>query len=197
LGGRILEYWVEENVRPNTPEDMDRVILEHVGPIVKFLKRKGWLENWHFLRESQNWRNQTQLVPHIRFRIKTKSNGDLENVRNFVKAALDGLQQVGRIADHYRGNHGNLSQEYLGESGGFDETRATTSTSIRTISQGWSLIQIWWQTGSEIELLFLQNRFRGVQLGPRFLLPDMLHFFANQCGRPNSLMQGDFFLIQT
>jgi hypothetical protein len=190
---------MEENVRPNTPEDMDRVILEHIGPIVKFLKLKSWLDIWHFLRESQNWRNQEELIPHIRFRVKARSEADLEKIRDFVRRALDGLQQAGKISDHYRGNHGNLSQDYMGESGGFDETSTRAIAGIRSIPQGWSAIQIWLQAGSEIELVFLKNRFQGVRLGQRFMLRDILHFFANQCNRDHvvsRIPQGECMIFQ-
>jgi hypothetical protein len=190
---------MEENVKPNITEDMDRVILEHIGPMVKFLKLKCWLDSWHFLRESQNWRNQEELVPHIRFRVKAKSEAHLERIRDFVTRALDGLCQVGKISDHYQGNHGNLGQDYLGESGGFDETSTSAVPGILSIPQGWSAIQIWLQAGSEIELVFLRNRFRGVNLGQRFNLPDILHFFANQCNRDHAVgrfPQGECMIFQ-
>jgi len=177
---------------PNTPNDMDRVLLEHIKPVVLYLKQKGWLVTWHFFRESANWRergNQPPPVPHIRFRVKTQSDIDRQNVRNWLTKVLNGLQQVGKIADHYRGNHGTPNQDYQGESNNFDER-------IRN-PYGWDAVQRWLQAGSEIELVFLKSIFRGAQLGPRFRLPDLLHFFANQCNRDHDwTISGQFMIFQ-
>jgi len=42
-----LGYWVEENIKPNTPDDVDRVLFEHIKPIVDHTKQQnskvGWL----------------------------------------------------------------------------------------------------------------------------------------------------------
>lgn len=181
--------WVEENIRPNTPNDMDRVLFDHIRPIVDYLKQQGWLITWHFLRESRNWRgrgNQPPFVLHIRFRVKT-TEAELQNVRNYLNNELNALQQNGRIADHYRGNHGTPNQDYGGESGNFDE--------VAQNPQGWNIVQKWLEAGSEIELIFLKNRFQGVQLGPRFKLPDLLHFFGNQCNRDHDWTINGRFMI--
>ncbi len=46
---------------------------------------------------------------------------------------------------------------------------------------GWDVARKWLESGSEIGLIFLESRFRGVHLGPKFTIDYMLHLFANQC----------------
>jgi len=172
---------------------MDRVLSYHVTPIVHFLELRGWILTWHFLRESENWRgrgNQSPLVPHIRFRVRTESETNLNHVRNWLTIVFDGLRDAGRIADHYRGNHGNPNQDYQGESTNFDETGTGRP-------QGWKAVQRWLRAGSEIELVILRSVFRGAQTAPRFRLPDILHFFANQCNRSHDwTIRGQFMIIE-
>jgi len=185
----ILEYWVEENVKPNTPSEIDRVLHQHIRPIVHYLKQKDLVVFWHFLRESGNWRGDEQpLTLHIRFRVRTQSQTDLNSVRTWLTTVLDGLQSVGKIADHYRGNHGTPNQDYGGESANFDETGMT-------LPQGWIAVQRGLQAGSEIELVFLSSVFRGARLAPRFRLPDILHFMANQCGKNHDWTANGRFMI--
>lgn len=184
-----MECWVEENIKPNTPDDMDVVLFNHVRPIVDQLKQQNWLISWHFFRESENWRGrgkQPPLVQHIRFRVRTTET-ELQNVRDHVKKKLDTIQNNGRIADHYRGNEGTPNDDYCGESAKFDETA--------TNPRGWSVVQDWLQSGSEIEMILLDNRFQGTRLGSRFKLPDLLHFFANQCGRYHDWTTNGKFMI--
>ena len=187
-----MEYWVEENIRPLSRDNMDRVLLEHIKPIVFYLKGKGWLVTWHFLRESSNWRgsgNQPPLIQHIRFRVKAATDANLQSIRDFLRKVLDGLEHIGKINSHYRGNHGTPNQDYQGESNNFDESANSP--------QGWDAVQRWLQAGSEIELVFLKNRFRGIQLGQRFRLPDLLHFVGNQCNRDHDwTISGQFMIFQ-
>lgn len=182
---------MEENIRPNNPNDMDRVLFYHVRPIVHFLKLKRWLLTWHFLRESENWRgNQRPLIPHIRFRVRAESETNLNQLRNWLTTVIDGLQHAGMIADHYWGNHGNPAQDYQGESANFDEGGTR-------LPQGWDAVQRLLQAGSEIKLIFLRSVFRQSPLAPRFILPDILHFFANQCNRGHDwTMSGQFMIIE-
>jgi len=142
-----------------------------------------------FLRESTNWRGHGDRPPfilHIRFRIRT-TEARLQNARNYLRNELDALVQHGEITDHYRGNHGTPNQDYQGESNNFDE--------IVQNPQGWNTTQKWFEAGSEIELIFLKNRFQGVQLGRRFNLPDLLHFFGNQCSRNHNLIRNGQYMI--
>lgn len=184
--------WVEENIQPSTPGDVDRVLLSHIRPMVNYLKLRGWLIAWHFLRESGNWRGrgrQLPLVLHIRFRVKA-TDSNLSRVRSYLTQVLNGLQQIGRIADHYPGGHGTPNQNYIDERSNFDE--------IAQRPQGWNATQKWLEAGSEIELVFLKNRFQGTQLGQRFALPDLLHLFGNQCNRyHNPTRDGRFMIFQT
>lgn len=186
-----MEYWMEENIKPNTPNDMDRVLFYQIRPIVYFLKRRSRMLAWHFLRESGNWRGNPQVVmPHIRFRVRAESETNLNQAQIWVTKVLDGLQNVGIIADHYLGNHGNPNQTYQGERGNFDEIITGHPP------QGWDAIQTWLQSGSEIELVFLSNVFRRAGLGARFNLPDILHFFANQCNRNHDwTINGRFMIV--
>jgi len=184
------EFWIEENIRPNTPNDMDRVLFYHIKRIVNYLKQQGWLITWHFLRESTNWRGcgtQPPHIPHIRFRVKTRE-ANLQNVRNYIKNELDKLQQIGEIADHYRGNHGTPNRDYCGESNNFDESGVTNP-------EGWIVAQKWLEAGSELELILLKSRFQGIQLGPRFNLLNFLHFTGNQCGRDHDITRNGRFMI--
>jgi hypothetical protein len=171
--------------------DIDRVLFEHIRVLVNFVNQQGWIIHWHFFRESENWqgrRNQAPLILRIRFRVRVYE-ANLQATRTYLTTELDTLRTNARIADHYRGNHGNPNQEYVGEAANFDETIANP--------QGWEITQKWLEAGSEIELVLLKNRFQGTVLGRRFVLPDLLHFAANQFGRNNFLMQpANQFVIQ-
>jgi len=187
--GWMILSWLEENIQPNSPGDMDRVLFYHIRPMVNYLKLQGWLIAWHFLRESENWRGRGRrppLVLHIRFRVKA-ADSNLSRVRSYITQVLNGLQQNGWIADHYHGSHGTPNQNYTDERGHFDE--------VAQRPQGWDAAQKWFEAGSEIELVFLKNRFQGTQLGPRFILPDLLHFFGNQCNRTHDLTRNGRFVI--
>lgn len=134
-------------------------------------------------------------IKHIRLRARSKET-EIQNVRNFLKKELDTLQQNGKIAEHYCGNHGKPNEDYRGEGcesgdNNFDENEKTP--------EGWNVVQKWLEAGSEIELIFLKNRLRGVQLGPRFVVLDLLHFFANQCEishRVNKYANETFMIFQ-
>lgn len=171
--------------------DIDRTLFEHIRPMVNLLVQQNWVIHWHFLRESKNWRgrgNQPPLILHIRFRVRV-NEANLQAARTYLTTELDNLQANARIADHYRGNHGNLNQEYAGEAANFDENTANP--------EGWKIAQKWLEAGSEIEMLFLKNRFQGVVLARRFALPDLLHFIANQCSRNHAMLpSGNNMIIQ-
>lgn len=171
-----MEYWVEENIKPNSPQDMDSVLLQHIKRIVDDLKRMKWVVSWHFLRESANWRGQTNVrVPHIRFRVRTQQRQTkLLNLRSYLTNELNRLQNAGEISDHYRGNHGTPGQEYQGESGNFDEAGPNP--------KGWKVTQKWLESGSEVALNLMRTRLAGVRFGPRFIMEDLLHFISNQNG---------------
>ena len=176
-----MEYWVEENIRPNTPDDMDRVLFEHIKTIVDDLKKRnqtqrGSLITWHFFREHEGWRAREgwrgSRVWHIRFRVRT-TKAELQNVRKYLEKKLDLLKENGEINDHYHGGHGKVDEDYQGESEAYDEKNIKNP-------EGWTTAQKWFECGSEIELIFLKNRFQGVQLGEKFNVPYLLHLFCNQ-----------------
>ena len=171
-----MKYWVEENIKPNSPADMDRVLLQHVKRIVNDLKRRKWVVSWHFFRESDNWRGQRNVrIPHIRFRVRIhQRRAKLLSLRNYLTNELNRLQNAGEIADHYRGNHGTPGQEYQGEAGNFDEAGPNP--------EGWKATQKWLESGSEVALNLIRARLAGVQFGRRFIMEDLLHFIANQNG---------------
>jgi hypothetical protein len=193
----ILEYWVEENIRPNIPTDLDRVLFEHIKPIVFFLKSKGWIITWHFLLESPNWRGRGEEMPqvlHIRLRVRADSVINIRKARKWLKKVLDGLQRIGRIAAHYEGKHGTPNQYYRGEKRKFNQRGKILHRN------GWDVTQKWLESGSEIALIFLECRLRGVHLGPKFSIPYMLHFFADQCEkRERALLINNvpFYAIET
>ena len=56
----MTEYWMEENIRPVSHQDSDRLLIEDLEPIVDALKQKGVI-SWHFLREGDGWRETHQL----------------------------------------------------------------------------------------------------------------------------------------
>jgi len=186
-----LEFWIEENIQPVNNADFDRVLFEQIRQLVTNMQNQGWIICWHFLRESENWRGrgrQLPLILHIRFRARV-NEARLQQAQTYLTTELDTLQTTGRIADHYRGNHGNPNQEYAGEAANFDENGDSP--------EGWETTQKWLEAGSEIEMVFLKSRFQGAVLGNRFVLPDLLHFAANQFGRVNFLMQPvNQFVIQ-
>ena len=162
-----MEYWIEENIRPVNDADIDRVLFEDIRPLVNFMNQQGWVIHWHFLRESENWQgrgNQAPLILHIRFRVRV-NEANLQAARTYLTTELDTLHTSSRIADHHRGNHATPNQEYAGEAANFDENGANP--------QGWEITQKWLESGSEIELVLLKNRFQGAVLGSRFVLPDL------------------------
>jgi len=130
-----MEFWIETNIQPISPQDMDRVLFEHIKPIVDHLKQQNWLITWHFLRESRNWRGRGDNPPfiqHIRFRVRSNS-AHIQNVRDYLKDELEGLKQDGKIADYYFGNHGKPNEDYIGESENFDENAPNP--------EGWKVTQ--------------------------------------------------------
>jgi hypothetical protein len=153
------------------------------------MKNQRWVVYWHFLRESENWRgSNNQLILHIRLRVCVNET-NLQIARTYLSTELDSLRTQAIISDHYRGNHGNPNQEYNGEAANFDENSVNP--------EGWKITQKWLEVGSEIEMVFLKNGFQGCVLGNRFVLPDLLHFVANQCGKQNVLLQpAHQFVIQ-
>jgi len=183
----VLEFWIEEDIRPLNDADYDRVLFEHVRQLATFVENHGWLIHW----ESENWQGrgiQQPLVLHIRFRVRVKE-ANLQQAQTSLTTELDTLQRNRRIADHYRGNHGNPHQDYAGEATNFDESGANP--------EGWEIAQKWLEAGSNVEMMFLKSRFQGVILGPRFVLSDLLHFTANQCNRNHGMLPiGNNMLIQ-
>jgi len=175
-----------KNIQPNAPNDIDRVLFEHIKPMVFFLKSKAWIVSWHFLREDINWRGRGLAPPrilHIRLRVRSTSVANIRKARRWLEQVLDGLQQIGKIAAHYSGKHGTPNRYYKGERKNFNQRGRTLHRN------GWKIAQKWLEIGSEIELIFLENRFRGVHLGPRFIMRDILHFFGNQCNKAHSIVQ--------
>ncbi len=172
----ILEYWIEENIRPNTPNDLDGVLLHHVKPIVFFLKLKKWVITWHFLIETPNWRGeQGPGVLHTRLRFRADSTVNIRKTRKWLKKVLDMLQNNGRIANHYTGNNGFPNQYYRGEKRKFNQRGKVLHRNC------WEATQKWLECGSEIALILLENRIQNVSLAPNFNIPYLLHLFANQC----------------
>lgn len=191
----ILEYWVEENIRPNVPNDLNRVLLEHVKPIVFFLKLKKWIITWHFLLETPNWRGEEGIgALHIRLRVRANSSYNIRKTRKWLKKVLDGLQNNGRIADHYAGKHGTPNQYYRGEKRDYNQRGKTLHRN------GWDVAQKWLESGSEIAFILLESRLLGVRLGPKFNIPYMLHLLADQCEkreRPLRINNVPFYAIGT
>lgn len=175
----MVEYWVEENIRPVANGDFDRALFEHIRDLVNHMKGQNWIIHWHFLREGGSWRGNQQIL-HIRFRVRVLE-ANLQLARNYITSELDAIQTNVGIADHYRGNHGMPDQEYVGEAANFDETNVSP--------EGWEVTQKWLEAGSEIELVLLKNRFEGIPLGRRFVLSDLLHFPANQFDRNHVVLQ--------
>jgi hypothetical protein len=185
-----MEYWVEENITPNRPGDMDKILSQHIRHMVNVLKSRKLVVTWHFFRESNNWRGNGNIIPHIRFRIRThQRKTKLQDLRDYLTIELDRLQSIGEISDHYRGNHGNPNQEYQGEGNNFNE--------VGPNPEGWKVTQKWLEAGSEIALNLIRARLTGVRYGQRFIPEDLLHFIANQNGYYNVMNRTTRqFLIQ-
>lgn len=170
----MSEYWVEENIRPLSHQDSDRLLIDDIEPIVSVLKQKG-IVSWHFLRENSSWRGN-QNLQHVRLRFRAKDLVHLKRIRGILKSELDSLQQNGLIRDHYVGCQGNpvrwYSKYYQGESGEFDEQVPNP--------QGWSLVQKYLEVGSEMALLLIRGRLNRIRLGSNYVF-DMSHYFPNQC----------------
>jgi len=81
VSSKMSDDWLEENVRPLSHEDSDRLLIEDLEPVVNKLKEKGAV-SWHFLRESENWRGH-QRIRHIRLRFKTKILEHLKKLRSY------------------------------------------------------------------------------------------------------------------
>lgn len=171
----MSEYWVEENIRPLSHRDSDRLLIEDLEPIVNALKQKGII-SWHFLREGEGWKG-SQNVKHIRLRFKADNLQHLKKIRRFLKRKLDILQQNGVIVDHYVGKHGKPVRRYRdyyqGESRDFDEQV--------TNPKGWNLVEGCMEIGSEMALLLIKGRMNRIQLGPKYNFYKISHLFPNQC----------------
>jgi len=192
-----MESWIEEDIRPNTGNDMDRVLVEHIGRMVDYLKQKpGYLESWHFLRESTNWRGQGKNPPfihHIRFRVRTRPDS-LRDVEKYLTDELNKLRSIGEILDYYPGNHGTPTDShrtptdrYAGEALDYDEPEANP--------KGWIVAQKWLEAGSEVELVLLANRFHKRGLGKKFNSGYLCHLFCNQCALAHDQTAGGWFMI--
>jgi hypothetical protein len=170
------EYWVEENIRPISHQDSDRLLIDNIEPVVSALKQRGII-SWHFLREGDSWR-ETQRVKHIRLRFKAENLEQLRRTRRSLKRKLDILQQNRVIVDHYVGIHGKPVRFYRdyykgGASEGFDEQVASP--------RGWSLVEKFLEVGSELALLLIKGRMNRVQLGSSYAFYKISHLFPNQC----------------
>lgn len=166
----VLEYWVEENIRPANKTPRDEVILKVLKPIVCEIREKDIL-TWHFFRETDNWRGRDQ-VEHIRFRAKVKNEKLRESLSDYIKKKLNNFQTIGLIQDHYLGNHGAPNDWYTGEVNDWDETSSSP--------KGWNLIQKHFEIGSEIAILLIEGRTKRKKLGIRFKFSDINHFLGNQ-----------------
>jgi hypothetical protein len=170
------EYWVEENVRPTSHQDSDRLLIDDIEPIVRTLKHSG-IVSWHFLREGDGWR-ENQHVSHIRLRFEAEDLRHLKRIRRFLKRKLDILQQNRAIIDHYVGIHGKPVKFYKdyykgGSSEAFDEQRPNPT--------GWCLVKKFLEVGSELALLLINGRMNRVQLGREYEFNKISHLFPNQC----------------
>ena len=172
----MTEFWVEEDIRPISRRDSDRLLIDDIGLIVEALKQQGII-SWHFLRESDGWR-ETQSVSHIRLRFKAEDLAHLKRIRIHLKRTLDILQQNRTILDHYVGIHGKPVRFYKdyykgGASEAFDEQMPN--------QKGWSLVEEFLELGSELALLLIKGRMNRVQLGREFKFYKISHLFPNQC----------------
>lgn len=170
------EYWVEENIKPLSHQDSDRLLIDDLETIVNALKQKGVI-SWHFLREGSSWRG-SQNIKHIRLRFKANNLRHLKKIRRLLKKKLDILQQNGIIIDHYVGIHGKpvrLYKDYYkgGASEAFDEQVPNP--------KGWSLVEKFLEIGSELALLLIKGRMNRVQLDRDFTFYKISHLFPNQC----------------
>lgn len=172
----MTEFWVEEDIRPISHQDSDRLLIDDIEPIVEALKKRGII-SWHFLREGDGWR-ETQSVSHIRLRFKAEDSAHLKKIRRHLKRKLDVLQQNGTILDHYVGIHGKPLRFYKdyykgGASEAFDEQMPNP--------KGWRLVEKFLELGSELALLLIKGRMNRVQLGREFGFYKISHLFPNQC----------------
>ena len=171
----MTEYWVEEDIRPVSHEDSDRLLIENLEPIVDALKQEGII-SWHFLREDDNWRG-TEKVLHIRLRFKVNDLEQLKKIEGVLKRELDTLQQNRAIIDHYVGSHGNPvgrhEDYYQGENAVFDEHAENP--------KGWSFVERYLEIGSEMALLLIKGRLGRIQLGSEYGFYKISHCFPNQC----------------
>jgi len=170
------EYWVEENIRPISHQDSDRLLVDDIEPIVKALKQRGII-SWHFLREGEGWR-ESQRVKHIRVRFKAENLEHFKRIRRFLKRKLDILQQNRVIVDHYVGIHGKPVRFYRdyykgGASEAFDEQVPNP--------KGWCLVEKFLEVGSELAFLLINGRMNRVQLGREYTFYKISHLFPNQC----------------
>jgi len=62
---------------------------------------------------------------------------------------------------------------YQGESRDFDEQMQNP--------KGWSLVERYFETGSEMALLLIKGRMNRLQLGPQYNFYKISHCFPNQC----------------
>ena len=83
----MTEYWVEENIRPASNTDLDRLLIDDIEPIVNALKTSGII-SWHYLREDEGWK-VTQTVRHVRLRRRLSNLQQLKSARLFLKRRLD------------------------------------------------------------------------------------------------------------
>jgi hypothetical protein len=176
----MSEFWLEANIQPRSPQDADRVLVEHIKRIVTDLQQTNAVQTWHFLRENENWRGQSQLlVPHIRFRVRAPDQPRLAQVQSQVTGELDALRSASEISDYYYGCHGTPNQDYFGEAGFFDEQRSNP--------EGWRITQDWLQAGSEVALLIIEGRLGRVGLSQKFHFNHQIHFVCDQMGKPEGI----------
>jgi len=169
------EYWVEENIKPLSHQDSDRLLIENLEPIVDALKQKK-VASWHFLREGDNWRG-SQNISHIRLRFRATDLQHLKKIKKFLKNELDFLQSNGLILDHYIGKNGTPVRRYRdyydGENVAFNEQPPNP--------KGWNLVQRYLEIGSEMAILLTKGRMNRIHLSLDYNFSKISHLFPNQC----------------
>jgi Lantibiotic biosynthesis dehydratase C-term len=148
--------WIEVNIVPVFPEQLERLLLDVVDPLIH-VHFSGRIATWFYFWE-----------PACRLRMRWREPERADSNRSDLALFLNAAEREGKLAEWYEGNHGEKGKTYQGEADFYGD-------------EVWELTAKDWMSGSELALALVkldtENRLtRPLELhwGRR------VHLFSNQ-----------------
>ncbi len=148
--------WIEVNISPAFPEQLERLLLDVVDPLIH-VHFSGRIETWFYFWE-----------PACRLRMRWRDPERADSNRSDLASLLNAAEREGKLGEWYEGRHGEKGKTYQGEADFYGD-------------EVWELTAKDWMSGSELALALVkldaENRLtRPLELhwGRR------VHLFSNQ-----------------